>query len=126
MFSIKPRKFFIFKEMTHNEMVKLVNKELPISMSDMSLIDRVHERYPVFSKPQIAEIVMSFFYTLRGLLIKGKIISLLPLLSKTYLSFAPWNRKGGPSLMCTRILTNTYKFKHKIYAHAKTKGDKDV
>ena len=106
--------------MTYDEMVDFVNNELPISLHKSSdLVEKVYERYPILTKPQIAMIIMSFFYSFRELLIKGKIISLLPLLSKTNLLFFTWTRKDRGSVICAKIRTNTHKFKNKIYIHGK-------
>lgn len=95
---VKP---FFFKDLSHQDMIKIVNTELPISLKyNEDLINRVHSRYPYLEKTTIAFIVKNIFQSLRELLILGKVLNFNKLFFDTKFYFFPHRRNGHilPSL----------------------------
>lgn len=71
--TVKP---FSFKDLTHQQMVDLLNLEYPISLKyNEDLINRIHARYPLINKSQVSIIVTSIFQSLRDFLILGKVLN---------------------------------------------------
>lgn len=70
---VKP---FFFKDITHQQMVDVLNVDLPISLKyNEDLINRIHERYPLIEKHQISIIVKWIFQSLRDFLVLGKVLN---------------------------------------------------
>lgn len=66
-----------FKNKTPEEMVELLNKELPVKLLyNEDLVNRIHAKYPMLSKTQISVIVLGTFQSIRDLLILGKDLSI--------------------------------------------------
>ena len=96
--TVKP---FFFQDLDHQEMVDLVNSELPISLKhNEDLINRVHARYPLISKTEVSLIVKGIFQSLRDLLVLGKVLNFNNLFFDTKLHFFDYRRDGHilPSL----------------------------
>lgn len=73
----KTNKEFYYKDLDKQEIINLVNNELPINLKYLeNLIDRIHKRYPIVDKVQVSIIVKATFESLRELLILGNIINL--------------------------------------------------
>lgn len=73
-----PRKVnpFSFKDKTHKEFLELINKEIPIDLRyNEDLVNRVHEKYPLISKAEVAVIIKGVFESIRDLLILGDVIN---------------------------------------------------
>ena len=95
---VKP---FSFRENSHQQMVNLINHDLPIDIRyNEELVDRVHARYPLMDKTQTSIIIKAIFRSLRDLLILGKVLNFNNLFFDTKL-LAFRYRKGSaifPSL----------------------------
>lgn len=91
----KTIKGYTFKNISKNEMLSIINKELPISLkNNEELIDRIHVRYPLIDKLQISIIVKSTLQSIRDLLILGKILNFNNLFFNTKLHFFDHYRNG--------------------------------
>jgi len=89
---VKP---FFFKGKTHQEMVDLLNKELPINIRyNEKMINRIHARYPLISKSEISIIVLAVFQSFRDLLVLGDVLNLNNLFFDTKLFFFPRPYRG--------------------------------
>lgn len=94
MKKVKTVKQFFFKNKTHDEMVEIINKDLPIKIENTDLIDRIYVRYPLIDKIKISFIVKSVFQSMRELLILGKILNFNNLFFDTKLHFFDYRRNG--------------------------------
>jgi len=91
----KTTKPFYFKDKTHQEVVEEINKELPINLKyNEDLVDRVHARYPLISKSEIAIIIKLIFENFRELLILGNILNFHNLFFNTKLYFFDYKKNG--------------------------------
>jgi len=53
------------------------NKEFPISLARIQhIIDRVHDRYPIVDKSDIALVTKTFFESIRSILLAGGTVSI--------------------------------------------------
>jgi hypothetical protein len=69
--------FFYKEEYTPQQVVDIINEKLPISIKKLeNLVNRVHLRYPLLTKTEIAVIVKGAFETMRDLLILKKRLKL--------------------------------------------------
>ena len=72
----QPVKSFIFKELTHQEVVDILNKEYPVKIEhNEDLVNRICARYPFISKMQVSIVVRAVFQSFRDLLVLGKVFS---------------------------------------------------
>lgn len=102
--TIKP---FHFKNISHQEMVDLLNKDLPINIKyNEDLVNRIHAKYPFVSKVDVAIVVKTIFQSIRDLLVLGKIINFHNLFFNTKLYFFDYN-KNGYKLPCLKVKTTT-------------------
>lgn len=95
---VKP---FFFSNKTHQEMVDIVNKDLPINLKyNEDLVNRVHNRYPYLDKVSITFIIQKVFESLRDLMILGKVLNFNNLFFDTKLHFFDYWKRGHilPSL----------------------------
>jgi hypothetical protein len=95
---VKP---FFFKQLDHQEVVDLINKEMPVNIKyNEDLVDRVYARYPLIDKIQVSIIVKAVFQSLRDLLVLGKVINFNNLFFDFKLHFFDYRRDGRilPSL----------------------------
>ncbi len=107
MKKIKTTKPFWFKDLTHQEMVDKLNIEYPVnSKYNEDLINRVHTRYPIISKAQVAVIVNSIFQSFRELLILGKVLNFHNLFFDTKMHFFDY-RKNGRILPALKVKIST-------------------
>jgi hypothetical protein len=95
---VKP---FFFKQLDHQQVVDLINKEIPVNIKyNEDLVDRVYARYPLIDKTQVSIIVKAVFQSLRDLLVLGKVINFNNFFFDTKLFFFDYHRDGRilPSL----------------------------
>jgi hypothetical protein len=96
--TVKP---FFFKDLTHQQMVDLLNTEYPISLRyNEDLINRIHARYPLIEKSQVSIIVRSIFQSLRDFLVLGKVLNFNNLFFDAKFHFFDYHKNGHilPSL----------------------------
>lgn len=107
MKKIKTTNPFWFKDLSHQEVADLLNKDYPINLKyNIDLIDRIHNRYPVINKTQIAFIVKAVFQTIRDLMVLGKILNFHNLFFDTKLHFFDY-RKNGHILPSLKVKIST-------------------
>ena len=95
---VKP---FYFKDLSHEEVVEILNNDLPINLrNNESLINRVHSRYPLISKLEVSIIVKAIFQSFRDFLVLEKVLNFNGLFFDTKLLFFDFNFRGHilPSL----------------------------
>ena len=96
-----------FKNIDNSEMVKIINDNFPISLKkNEDLINRIHTRYPILDKSQVAFIVLSIFQSMRELLILDKTISLQNLFLSMKLFYFQY-RHGEHILPALRVKVAT-------------------
>lgn len=101
---VKP---FFFQDLSHREMVDLINSDLPISLKhNESLIDRVHARYPLIEKSEVSIIVKAIFQSFRDLLVLGKVLNFNNLFFDAKLHFFDY-RKDGRILPSLKVKIST-------------------
>ncbi len=89
---VKP---FNFRNMTHQEMVDLINQENPVNLKyNEELVNRVHARYPLISKAEVGTIVKVIFQSMRDLLILGKVLNFNNLFFDTKFHFFDYRWSG--------------------------------
>ena len=65
------------KDKTFDEIISDINKQYPIKLNNgEDLIERIHARYPLVSKTEIAVIINATFESIREFLIRGEIVSI--------------------------------------------------
>jgi hypothetical protein len=99
----KPKtvKYYSFKDMSKQDMVDMINHDLPISLrKNEDLISRIHDRYPLIDKSQVSLIVKTVFQSMRELMLLGKVLSFHSVFFDTKLHFYLRNVMGviKPSL----------------------------
>lgn len=95
---VKP---FRFKDQSHQEMVDQLNTEHPVSLKyNEDLVNRIHAKYPLVEKAQVAIVVRSIFQSFRDLLVLGKVLNFNNLFFDTKLHFFDYRKDGAilPSL----------------------------
>jgi hypothetical protein len=93
----KPKivKEYVFKEMSHADMMDYLNETLPVSLkNNVDLVDRIHSRYPLLDKSQISFVVRAIFQSIRDLLVLGKVLNFNNLFFDTKLHFFDHRRDG--------------------------------
>ena len=91
----------MFKDQTNQQMVDQLNAERPISLKyNIDLVNRVHARYPLLEKSEVAIIIKAVFVSLRDLLVLGKILNFNNLFFDTKFYFYSYrkNKVHLPSL----------------------------
>lgn len=89
---VKP---FFFKNKSHEEVANFIDKIMPISLVyNKDLIERIHARYPIRSKAEIAYVVKGVFQAMRHLLILGKVIHFMRYLINFRIYFHLTNQNG--------------------------------
>ncbi len=67
---------FYFNELSSEDLIKLVNSELPINIKHLEIIvDKIYTKYPLIDKAEISIIVRAVFESIREFLILGYIIN---------------------------------------------------
>jgi len=103
MKKLKVVREYVFKEMSHSEMMEFLNETLPISLkNNAELIDRIHSRYPLLDKSQISFVVRAVFQSIRDLLVLGKVLNFNNLFFDTKLHFFD-HRKNGHILPALKV-----------------------
>lgn len=98
---------FYFRDQSHQQVVDILNKELPISIkNNQDLVERVHQRYPLINKSEVAVIIKAVFSSFRDLLIMGKILNFNNLFFDTKLLFFKY-RHGGHILPSLKVHITT-------------------
>jgi hypothetical protein len=95
---VKP---FFFRDISHQDMVDILNRENPINLRhNEDLIKRIHARYPLISKQEISVIVMAIFQSFRDLMVLGKVLNFNNLFFDTKFLFFSYISGGkiSPSL----------------------------
>ena len=70
---MKPVRPFFFQDLSRQEVADLLDQEYPISLKhNEDLVNRVHLRYPILKKSEIAVIIRQVFQGFRTFLILGK------------------------------------------------------
>lgn len=101
---VKP---FSFKSMSHQEMVDMLNVKYPINLRyNEDLVNRIHLRYPVVSKPEVAVVVKAIFQSFRDLLVLGKVLNFNKLFFDCKLHFFDY-RKNGHILPSLKVKIST-------------------
>lgn len=94
-------KIFSFIGLTNEEMANKIEEELPIKHylfflhDEDDLVNKVHSRYPFVDKETVKYIISNIFVALRSLLIMGKIINLMPILTDFKLTFFLRDKKSS-------------------------------
>ena len=105
----KPKvvKQFAFKDLSHQEVVDLLNTDHPINLKyNEDLVNRVYDRYPLVSKVQVAIIVTAIFQSFRDLLVLGKVLNFNNLFFNAKLHFFDY-RKNGHILPSLKVKIST-------------------
>ena len=98
---------FYFNNLTHQQMVDLLNKEFPVSVKyNEDLINRVHQKCPDIEKSSIAMVVKEVFQSLRALLVLGKVLNFNNIFFDTKLHFFDY-RKNGHTLPSLKVKMST-------------------
>lgn len=98
---------FSFKDLSHQDVVDILNETYPINLKyNEDLVNRIHERYPVIDKTKIAIIVKAVFQSFRDLLILGKVLNFNKLLFDTKLLIFSY-RKNGHILPALKVKIST-------------------
>lgn len=101
---VKP---FFFKDLSHQEMVDLLNREKPVNLKyNEDLVNRVCDRYPLINRVQVALIVKAIFQSFRDLLVLGKVLNFNNLFFDTKLHFFDY-RKSGHILPSLKVKIST-------------------
>ncbi len=67
---------FYFDQLSSEDLIKLVNSELPINIKHLAIIvDKIYAKYPLIDKTEISIIVRAVFESIREFLILGYIIN---------------------------------------------------
>lgn len=98
---------YVFKDMTHQDMVDKLDTEMPIKLKhNEDLINRVYARYPLIKKSEVSLIVLRVFQGIRELLILGKILQFNKLFFDTKLLVFDY-RKDGAILPAVKVHIST-------------------
>lgn len=66
-----------FKDQLFEEIISILNSEYPIKLNNgEDLIERIHNKYPLITKTEIAVIINATFESIREFLIRGDIINI--------------------------------------------------
>ena len=94
---IKP---FYFKDNTNNSITNkefntILDKDIPITLiNNIDLVDRVHSRYPLLDKTDIAIIIKTVFESIRESLVICKNLSFKEFINRFYIIFYKTSRFG--------------------------------
>jgi hypothetical protein len=101
---VKP---FYFKDLTHQQVVDLLNEEDPVNLKyNEDLVNRIYVRYPLVNKSAISAVVKAVFQSLRDFLILGKVLNFNNLFFDTKLHFFDY-RKGAHILPSLKVKIST-------------------
>lgn len=101
---VKP---FYFKDVSHQEMVEILNDDHPVNLKyNEDLVNRVYARYPLIEKSQVSIIVKAIFQSMRDLLVLEKVLNFNNLFFDAKLHFFDY-RKGGAILPSLKVKIST-------------------
>ncbi len=67
---------FYFMGLSREDLVNLLNKELPINIKTLGpIVDRVYEKYPVIDKAEVSLIIVTVFEAMRDFLVLGYVMN---------------------------------------------------
>lgn len=90
--TVKP---FYFKDLSHEDMMELLNNEFPVNIKyNEDLVNRVAARYPLLDKSKIGIIVKAVFSSFRDFLVLGKVLNFNSLFFDTKLLFFKHREKN--------------------------------
>ena len=102
--TVKP---YVFKDLSHQDVVDLLNEESPINLKyNEDLVNRVSSRYPLINKSEVSLIIKAVFQSMRDLLILGRVLNFNNLLFDMKLKFFDY-RKNGHILPALRVKVST-------------------
>lgn len=104
----KSPQHFWFKDQTNKQVADGLNRNHPITIAhNKDLLDRVHARYPLLERKQVAYIIKNVFTSFRELLIMGKILHVLEIGRDWRMTFTLLHRKAGVILSKVKIKITT-------------------
>lgn len=102
--SVKP---FVFKDLSHQDVLDNLNKDYPVNIKyNEDLVNKIYLRYPFIKKSEVSIIVKIFFQSMRDLLILGKVLNLNNLFFNTKLLFFT-HRRGSAILPALKVQIST-------------------
>lgn len=102
--TVKP---FFFKDLTHQQMVEVLDHEKPLNIKyNEDLVNRVYARYPLIKKSEVSQIIKTIFRSMRELLVLGKVLNFNNLFFDTKLHFFDY-RKNGHILPSLKVKIST-------------------
>lgn len=102
--TVKP---FHFKNLTHQQVVDILNEEVPLNIKyNEDLVNRVYAKYPLIPKSEISLIIKAVFQSLRELLVLGKVLNFNNLFFNAKLHFFDY-RKDGHILPSLKVKIST-------------------
>ena len=88
-------------------MMEEINVQYPVNLKyNESLVDRIHDRYPLVSKTDVSIVVKAVFQSFRDLLVLGKVLNFNNLFFDTKLHFFD-HRRGGHILPSLKVKIST-------------------
>lgn len=66
-----PAKKINFKDIDYDNLVKMINMELPINFKKYKILDKIYQKYPLTNKEEIALIIKAVFEIIREKVIEG-------------------------------------------------------
>jgi hypothetical protein len=101
---VKP---FSFKDLSHQQVVDLLNEENPVNLKyNQDLADRVYARYTLLEKSEVSRIIKMVFQSFRDLLVLGKVLNFNNLFFDAKLHFFDY-RKNGHILPSLKVKIST-------------------
>jgi hypothetical protein len=98
---------FSFKEKTKQQMVDYLNDRYPISIKhNEDLVNRVHARYPLLNRSEVAIVIRTIFVSIRDLLVLGNILNFNGLFFDAKLHFFP-QRVNGQTYPALKVHVST-------------------
>lgn len=98
---------FSFRDQSKQEVVDLLNQENPVNLKyNEDLVNRIHQKYPIISRADVALIVRAAFQSIRDLMILGKVLNFNTLFFDAKLHFFQY-RQGGHILPSLKVKVST-------------------
>jgi hypothetical protein len=86
---------YIFKDLSHQDVVDILNRSYPINIKyNEELVNRVYKRYPFIKKSEVSLIIKTVFQSFRELLVLGKVLNFNSFLFDMKLHFYSYLKKG--------------------------------
>jgi hypothetical protein len=119
--TVKP---FYFNDLSHQEVINLLNIDYPVNIKyNEDLVNRVYAKYPLIDKTQVSIIVKAVFQSFRELLVLGKVLNFNNLFFDCKLHFFSY-RRGDHILPCLKVKVSTPPPLRKIIKNMETEDDK--